>query len=677
MARESASGRADWQLAGLAPGTVVAGYRLEARIGAGGMAVVFRARDRRLGRTVALKVLAPALAGDQEFRERFIRESRAAAAVDHPHIIPVYDAGEAAGILYLAMRYVSGGDLRSVTRREGPLPPERAAFLLSPVASALDAAHAAGLVHRDVKPANVLVDMSPGRPDHPYLSDFGLAKATASGAGLTGTGQFLGTADYAAPEQIAGGRAHVHTDQYALACVAFTMLTGSPPFTRDQPMSVLWAHLNDPPPLAAQRRFDLSPAVDEVLGRALAKNPAARYPSCGAFADALRAALGAAAFSIPPPSHPGQPERRAPRKPAGRRRGALAVGAAALLAGAAVATAVLLRPEPAGPRHGSGAAPGGRATGLADSPNASAPPTSPDGAVTIGRPVPFVNPGSVPLAAVAFRPDGSLATVGVNDTAYVWDVTAHDETTEMAAPRGNEFVRAAFSPDGQTLAAQDTAGMMYVFRDAEAPIATLPGVGRLYPGSLSIGGLTTATADSARTGVDVWAGERSTPVEILMNPDHGAPLTSVAISADGKTMAASDDSGRTYLWDANTGTRTHVLAPADGSDVNCSVFSFSGALLVTGDVDGRAYLWNPATGRLLRWVRDTDGSVDTVAISVDGRLLATSGTGHTIHLWSAATGASLGTIADPGGAVSSLAFNVMDTRLAAAGENGTTYVWNL
>src|SRR5690349_14378887 len=267
--RVAGESRSGW-LAGLAPGAVLAGYRLEARIGAGGMAVVFRAVDERLGRTVALKVLAPGLAGDGEFRERFVRESRAAATVDHPHIIPVYGAGEADGILFLAMRYVPGGDLRSVLHREGPLQPERAAFLLSPVASALDAAHGAGLVHRDVKPANILVDRSPGRPDHPYLSDFGLAKGAAgisSAAGLTGTGQFLGTADYAAPEQISGGRPHVQTDQYALACVAFTMLTGDLPFARDEPMAVLWAHLSAPPPSVTARRPDLSPAVDHVVGQ--------------------------------------------------------------------------------------------------------------------------------------------------------------------------------------------------------------------------------------------------------------------------------------------------------------------------------------------------------------------------------------------------------------------------
>jgi len=307
VADESASGPAGRLLAGLTPGAVVAGYYLESRIGVGGMAVVFRATDERLGRTVALKVLAPELAGDGAFRERFIRESRAAVAVDHPHIIPVYAAGEADGILYLAMRYVSGGDLHSVMDREGPLPACRAAFLLSPVASALDAAHAAGLVHRDVKPANVLVDMSPGRPDHLYLSDFGLAKGASSMTGLTGAGQFFGTADYSAPEQISRRRAYVQTDQYALACLAFAMLTGALPFARNEPMAVLWAHVNDPPPAATAYRFDLSPAVDQVLGRALAKNPADRYPSCGAFADALRAALDVGPYSVSTPAYPGQP----------------------------------------------------------------------------------------------------------------------------------------------------------------------------------------------------------------------------------------------------------------------------------------------------------------------------------------------------------------------------------
>jgi serine/threonine protein kinase len=316
--------RPDAALPGLTPGTVVSGYRVESRIGAGGMAVVFRARDESLGRLVALKVLAPALVDDQAFRERFIRESRAAAAVDHPYIIPVYSAGEADGVLYLAMRYVSGGDLRSVCSSAGPLTGERAASLLSPVASALDAAHAAGLVHRDVKPANILLDVSPGRPDHPYLSDFGLAKGSAAASGLTGTGQFIGTPNYSAPEQIAGQPVGPLADQYALACVTYTMLTGRLPFERDTPMSVLWAHMNAALPPVAASRPDLPAAVDQVLARALAKAPGDRFPSCGDFAEAFRGALGAGSYAFPaagsgsrpaspPPSVP--PARQAPSVP--------------------------------------------------------------------------------------------------------------------------------------------------------------------------------------------------------------------------------------------------------------------------------------------------------------------------------------------------------------------------
>jgi serine/threonine protein kinase len=250
------SGQASWILAALAPGAALGGFRIESRLGAGGMAVVFRARDEGLERIVALKVLAPAFTEDTEFRERFIRESRAAARVDHPHIIPVHAAGDTGGVLYLAMRFVPGGDLRAVIQREGPLTAERTAALLSPIASALDAAHAAGLVHRDVKPANILIDTSPGRPDHPYLADFGLAKGASSTTGLTETGQFLGTPDYAAPEQISGRPAGPQTDQYALACVAYTMLTGSLLFARGASMAVLWAHMYDPPPSVSARRRD-------------------------------------------------------------------------------------------------------------------------------------------------------------------------------------------------------------------------------------------------------------------------------------------------------------------------------------------------------------------------------------------------------------------------------------
>ena len=303
MAEDSAA-QLSGSLTGLAPGSRVAGYLLERLVGVGGMAAVFRARDERLGRVVALKLLT----GDEGVRRRFAREARAVAAVDHPHIIPVYEAGEAGGVLFIAMRFVAGDDLRVVVRREGSLQPRRAAAFISPVASALDAAHGVGLVHRDVKPANMLVDVGPGRPAHVYLSDFGLARGMLSVGGLTGAGQFLGTPDYAAPEQVSGRSVDGRADQYALGCVAYTLLSGSLPFEREEPMAALYAHLYAPPPRVTSVRPDLPDAVDQVLARALAKAPEERYGSCGAFADALRDALGVERYDS---SGPGRPPAQA------------------------------------------------------------------------------------------------------------------------------------------------------------------------------------------------------------------------------------------------------------------------------------------------------------------------------------------------------------------------------
>ncbi len=277
-----------------AAGAQIAGYRLAEQIGWGGMAVVYRALDVRLDRWVALKILAPEIARDESFRQRFISESRAAAAVDHPHIIPVFEAGDAGGVLFIAMRYVGGGDVRTLVRRLGPLDAARATSIIGQVASALDAAHAVGLVHRDVKPANMLLGTvaGSGRPDHVYLSDFGLSKQALATAGLTQTGQFVGTLDYMAPEQIESRPVDGRTDLYSLGCAAFEILAGEPPFKRGEDLGRLFAQLSAPPPRLTARRPDLPPAIDRVLARALARSPDDRYPSCLDFAASLRAACG-------------------------------------------------------------------------------------------------------------------------------------------------------------------------------------------------------------------------------------------------------------------------------------------------------------------------------------------------------------------------------------------------
>jgi serine/threonine protein kinase len=278
----------------------IPGYQVEARIGAGGMAVVFRAHDERLRRPVALKVLASALAADDGFRRRFIREARAAAMVDDPHIIPVFEAGESDGLLFIAMRYVAGGDVRSLLSRSGAMSAARAAGIVSAAASALDTAHRAGLVHRDVKSANLLIDVRPGRPDHVYLSDFGLSKGALSSGGVTRAGHVVGTPAYLAPEQANGGKVDGRTDQYSLACVAYELLTGVPPFLRDDAAAMVYAHLWQPPPLATARQPVLPSAVDSVLARAMSKNPEQRFLTCQEFAESLRAALGLQPYSADP-----------------------------------------------------------------------------------------------------------------------------------------------------------------------------------------------------------------------------------------------------------------------------------------------------------------------------------------------------------------------------------------
>lgn len=280
----------------LETGTEVSRYRVEELVARGGMGLVYRARDVRLDRQVALKVLSPELSGDERFRERFVRESRLTAAVDHPHVIPVYEADEWNGLLYLAMRFVRGVDLHTVLASTGRLDAETVLPLLTQAGDALDAAHEIGLVHRDVKPGNfMLAGAAAGRVPpgtHVYLTDFGLTKRATSVSGLTRTGQFLGSLHYVAPEQIRGEDVDARTDVYALACVAFELFTGQPPFRQDQDAALLWAHMSIPPPRLTDDRPDLPDELDDVLAAGLAKDAADRPETCGGFVRSVRAALG-------------------------------------------------------------------------------------------------------------------------------------------------------------------------------------------------------------------------------------------------------------------------------------------------------------------------------------------------------------------------------------------------
>src|SRR5829696_8844406 len=273
------------------------------------MGEVYRAVQLNLGRRVALKVLAPELAADDRFRRRFLRESRIAAGIDHPSIIPIYESGEGGGLLYIAMRYVDGPDLATILRREGRLELARTFAILTQVASALDAAHERGLVHRDVKPANMLLPRGPaGAPGHCYLCDFGLIKQVDSelvASALTATDQFVGTIPYVAPEQIEGKALDGRTDVYSLGCVLFQCLTGSVPFEGANDVEVVFAHLGKPPPSLSERFPGLPPSMDAVVARAMAKSKEDRWPTCTALIAALNAELGSGAGLWAP--HPAAP----------------------------------------------------------------------------------------------------------------------------------------------------------------------------------------------------------------------------------------------------------------------------------------------------------------------------------------------------------------------------------
>ena len=265
-------------------GTVLGGYRILEPLGRGGTSVVYRAEHVRLGRPAALKLLAPGL-GEADFSGRFLRESQLAASLDHPSIVPVYDAGEQDGLLYIAMACVEGSDLKTLLATEGRLPIRRALRIVGQSAAALDAAHARGLVHRDVKPANILV----GADDRAYLTDFGVVKEVASN-GSTRTGAFIGTIDYCAPEQIEGREVDARTDVYALACVLYECLAGTPPFHRPSDVAILNAHLHSPPARLTRAVPDVPPALEHVIAKALSKSPLDRYAGTGEFLTAARAA---------------------------------------------------------------------------------------------------------------------------------------------------------------------------------------------------------------------------------------------------------------------------------------------------------------------------------------------------------------------------------------------------
>jgi serine/threonine-protein kinase len=450
----------------LAPGDEIAGYKIEEVAGEGGMGVVYRALDLALGRPVALKLIVTSLASDADFRARFKRESQLAASLDHPNVVPVYEAGEHDGVLYLAMRFVDGTDLGRLAANAGGLPPERAVAIVAQLASALDAAHERGLVHRDIKPANVLVTGTAGE-EHAYLTDFGLTKHTGAGSALTRTGVFVGTLDYVAPEQIRGEPTDGRADVYALGCVLYTALTVKLPFDRDSDVAKMHAHLNDAPPRVTEAVAGAPAGLDAVIDRALAKDPEQRFQTAGELARAARAALARGVADAP--------AARTSRSREERLRRTLGIALPAVLL-AGIAAASLAAAGVLGSGEGGetdAAAPAAVAATAAASATATATPTAP---------VVASNPVVQDTLAVGRGPDGVAASNGRVFVANRDDGTLTQIDTRAGKVLG-DAVPVGRAPDGvvsgkgvvwATTAGGDELARLQVNGDRVVPAAKVP-----------------------------------------------------------------------------------------------------------------------------------------------------------------------------------------------------------
>jgi DNA-binding beta-propeller fold protein YncE len=559
----------------LAEGDVFAGHRILGVAGRGGMGVVYRAIQLDLDRTVALKLIAPQLAEDAGFRERFVRESRAAASIDHPNVIPIYYSGEHDGALYIAMRYVEGSDLRTLVRAEGRLEPGRAAQIVSQVANALDAAHARGIVHRDVKPANVLL----GADNHAYLTDFGLTKRVTSRTGSTREGGWVGTLGYVAPEQIRGEPVDARVDVYALGCVLYHALTGVPPYQRETDEATLWAHLHDDPPSVAEHAPGAPAGFDAVVARALAKDPDDRYPSAG---DLGRAALAAAGRGVVPGPErlvatgeaapggdtetivsPDQAPTALAAPPATRRRLWPWALAAVPIAGLALVAAIVL---------GNGGD-GNGATTAATTPSTTTPETGPQPTVSA-------------TVKIGGRPNS--VTVASGD---VWVTRSGNDRLAIVSTKTNKRLKA--SPRVGSLAADAAAGFgrLWVVNQSGPSVVPIGLQSHKQAGAsipLPTRGkvVAVATDDNA-----VWVGIRGNPgLLIRYDPRTHRQVKEIPLPDGLQNLAVDEGAAWVLARRANTLTRVDIRTARQQSinvgDQPASVAVGAGAVWVTNAGDG-------------------------------------------------------------------------------------------
>jgi DNA-binding beta-propeller fold protein YncE len=506
-------------------GDEFAGHEIEAELGRGGMGVVYRARHLALDRLRALKVIVPELSADERFRARFQRESRLAASIEHPNVIPIHHAGEEDGLLYLAMRLVDGRDLRAMLEADGRLEPAAAARILTAVAASLDAAHARGLVHRDVKPANVLIEEGDDA-GHVFLTDFGISRVSGRGGTVTSTGEFLGSVDYVAPEQVEGGEVDGRADVYSLGCVAYHALTGAPPFPRDNDLARLFAHANAPRPRASEAAHGLSTAVDDVIAQSMAIDPDDRYPTAGALAADLEQAVGGVSGAPDRIARPRsasevgtKPIRAAPR---GRR------ALVALLAVVALAIAAALVVVLPGDEDGSDGPDGARV------PQPSATATVDVGRGPVGLTVGEIN------VWVASREAG--------------EVYAIDPITDAQA-------RSPVPIAGDPTAVAVGHGSIWVVNDSGNSVVRLdPGEGE-PPETIPVGA---APSDIAVDASWVWVSVEGQNEVARIDPDRNLVDQTVPVDSEPRSVAI----GEGAVWVANiAGGTVSRIDPASATTV--------------------------------------------------------------------------------------------------------------
>jgi YVTN family beta-propeller protein len=559
----------------LRPGSVFAGHRIEGLAGKGGMGIVYRATHLALDHVVALKVISPALAQDERFRRRFGEESRLAVSIRHPNVVPIHHAGEEDGLLFVTMDLIDGVDLRGLLHHQGRLDPGRAAAIVAQVASALDAAHARGLVHRDIKPGNVLIeDEGPG--ETAYLTDFGLARQVEASTGVTATGAFVGTLDYVAPEQIRGERVDARADVYALGCVLFELLTGNPPFAaRDDKVAKMYAHLQEEPPSVKVLHPELPGELDLAVRRALAKDPADRFPSAGDFSRAVTAALQ------------GQPTVESERS--------VAIGAAAPGPPEATTTAERMRAQPT----------------VEEEPESGAEPIvlQPSGERT--------EPVLRPPAAAKSRPGGLWVALGAG--AVVVAVVAAialgggaDNSPQTTAAAGGTTTQ----PGGQAGSAPEATVVQKAVPVGKLPVNLAHGQEGLWVTNRVGGSISLVDGDPAKQldqfpvdfkpeGIavgdgSIWVGSYNQPALLRLDPDDGTVQSRIAVGAPPGNVLFANGS----IWVANSGANTLSKVDTQTGQVQSiavgngpyGLAAGDGGVWVTNRADGTIQRINPING---------------------------------------------------------------------------------